>query len=383
MSGRDRLADFQANNGNQNNYGQQQQYGQQQYGQQQYGQQQQAYSPPQQQQQNQYYGGNNSQNQYSQQNQYAQQNQYSPQSNYQQPQQQQPYGGRPQPPSPTRIEMTQVSNKGGAASGNDMNAFFSEVTSIQEDITRIEQNINKIEELHDVSLNGVATEDQSAHTTRQLESITADTTQLSNRTKKRIKDIELANLRLANSPDIQIRRTQAATLKDKFLKTLRRYQSSESEARKKYQGRMERQYRIVKPDATPQEIQQVMESDNQQIFAQSVLQSTRYGDANRALREVQSRHDDIKKIEKTILELHQLFIDMETLVTDQAVVLNTIEENTQQTDVHLETGNKEVDVAITNARGARKKKWICFIILLIVLIIIAVVVYLQLKPKNP
>lgn len=44
-----------------------------------------------------------------------------------------------------------------------------------------------------------------------------------------------------------------------------------------------------------------MESDNQQIFAQSVLNSTRYGDANRALREVQSRHDDIKKIEKTIL----------------------------------------------------------------------------------
>lgn len=57
-------------------------------------------------------------------------------------------------------------------------------------------------------------------------------------------DIELANLRLANSPDIQIRRTQAASLKEKFLKTLRRYQSSESEARKKYQGRMERQYRI-------------------------------------------------------------------------------------------------------------------------------------------
>lgn len=57
-------------------------------------------------------------------------------------------------------------------------------------------------------------------------------------------DIELANLRLANSPEIQIRRTQAASLKEKFLKTLRRYQSAESEARKKYQGRMERQYKI-------------------------------------------------------------------------------------------------------------------------------------------
>jgi len=61
------------------------------------------------------------------------------------------------------------------------------VTSIQEDITKIEQNISKIEELHNISLNSVTTEDQTARTTRQLEGITADTTQLSNRTKKRIK----------------------------------------------------------------------------------------------------------------------------------------------------------------------------------------------------
>ncbi|KAI8357169.1 syntaxin-like protein [Mortierella sp. GBAus27b] len=268
-------------------------------------------------------------------------------------------------------------NKGGNAGSSDMGAFFSEVTSIQDDITKIEQNVSKIEELHDVSLNNVASEEQTVRTTRQLESITADTTQLSNRTKKRIKDIELANLRLANSPDINIRRTQAAQLKEKFLKALRRYQSSESEARKKYQGRMERQYKIVKPDATPEEIAQAVEGDNQQIFAQSVLQSTRYGDASRALREVQSRHDDIKKIEKTILELHQLFIDMETLVTEQAVVMDSIEETVQQTEVHLETGNKEVDVAIVNARGARRKKWICLFIILIIIIIVVVVLGIQ------
>ncbi|KAF9273976.1 Plasma membrane t-SNARE, secretory vesicle fusion [Linnemannia elongata] len=354
MSGRDRLADFQGQPNNNQGYGQQQQYGQQQYSQQQY--------PPQQQYGQQQYG----QQQYGgQQNQYNNQQQFAQQSQYQQPRQQQQ-----QFPPPVRIEMSNVS----ATSSDDMNAFFAEVTAINEDITKLEQNITQIEELHDISLNSVSSEDQAARTNRQLEGITADTTQLSNRIKRRIKDIELANLRLARSPNIQIRSTQAKSLKDKFLKTLRRYQSSESEARKKYQGRMERQYKIVKPDATPAEIAQATESDNPQIFAQSVLQSTRYGDANRALREVQSRHDDIKKIEKTIVELNQLFIDMETLVTEQAEVMNTIEENTQQADTHLETGNKEVDVAIDNAKGARRKKWICFFISLILLIIIVIVV---------
>jgi syntaxin 1B/2/3 len=70
---------------------------------------------------------------------------------------------------------------------------------------------------------------------------------------------------------------------------------------------------------------------------------------------------------------------METLVTEQAEVMNVIEENTQQTDIHLETGNKEVDTAIVNARGARKKKWICLIITIILLAIIGYVVYTQVQ----
>lgn len=61
------------------------------------------------------------------------------------------------------------------------------MTSIQDDIARVQQNITRIEELHNISLNNVSTEDQTAQVARQLEGITADTTQLSNRIKKRIK----------------------------------------------------------------------------------------------------------------------------------------------------------------------------------------------------
>ncbi|KAG0360175.1 Plasma membrane t-SNARE, secretory vesicle fusion [Podila minutissima] len=322
----------------------------------------QQYGQQQQQQQQQQYGGQ----QYGAQGQFAQQAQYTP------PQQQQQY-------PPVVIPMSNVSN-------SNEGSFFTEVTSIQEEIARVNQNIDRIEQLHDQSVNAVASEEQASHLARQLEGITADTTQLSNRIKKRIKDIELTNLRNPNSADIELRRTQAATLKQKFLTTLRRFQNAESEARKKYQGRMERQYKIVKPDATAQEIQQVLASDNQQIFAQSVLQSSRYGDANRALREVQTRHDDIKKIERTITvptqsqqELHQLFVDMETLVTEQAEVINVIDDNTQKTDTHLHDANNQIDIAIDNAEGARRKKWICLFITIIIIAILAIVLTKALK----
>lgn len=44
----------------------------------------------------------------------------------------------------------------------------------------------------------------------------------------------------------------------------------EKEFRKKVKDRVERQYRIVNPQATEEEVRQVTESDNPQVFSQAV-----------------------------------------------------------------------------------------------------------------
>jgi syntaxin 1B/2/3 len=60
-------------------------------------------------------------------------------------------------------------------------------------------------------------------------------------------------------------------LKKKFIKTIQRYQDIERIFEKKHRQRIERQILIVKPDATPQEIENAIDSDNTpQIFAHSV-----------------------------------------------------------------------------------------------------------------
>jgi Syntaxin len=86
----------------------------------------------------------------------------------------------------------------------------------------------------------------------------------------------------------------------------------------------------VKPDATPEEVRAVVEDDQGgQIFSQAVrltlsfllfevfsdifyqlMNSNRYGESRAAYREVQERHEDIKRIERTIAELAQLFNDV-------------------------------------------------------------------------
>lgn len=100
------------------------------------------------------------------------------------------------------------------------------------------------------------------------------------------------------------------------------------------------------------------------------MQSSRSGQAKQVLSEVQSRHDDIKKIEKTILvsenfkldlllltvyiqELHQLFVDMQMMVEQQAETLTQIEVHAEHTMVDLEQGVKDVDRAIVSAKSTR------------------------------
>ena len=45
-----------------------------------------------------------------------------------------------------------------------------------------------------------------------------------------------------------------------------------------------------------------------------LLNSNRYGESRAAYREVQERHEDIKRIEKTLGELAQLFNDVGALL---------------------------------------------------------------------
>jgi syntaxin 1B/2/3 len=99
---------------------------------------------------------------------------------------------------------------------------------------------------------------------------------------------------------------------------IQEYREVEAKSREKHRARMERQYKIVKPDATQEEIRYAMDTDQgSQVFANALTQSTRYADARNAYREVQERHADIQRIAETMTELQQIFNDLAALVERQ------------------------------------------------------------------
>lgn len=266
-------------------------------------------------------------------------------------------------------------------SGNS-NTFFGRISEIQDMIRQIDLNVNRISDLHSRSLNNVGEAAQLAAES-ELSSVAQQTSMYTNFVKTSIKSLESEAVKIpASGPAPEgvgrnVRLTQIGAAKNRFKETIMRYQEVEKAYRTKYRQRTERQLRIVKPDATQAEVQSALEGEasGQQIFSQALMNSNRQGEARGALREVQERHTDIQRIERTITELAALFQEMSILVEQQDEQLNVIKDHAQHTEHEVQAGRQQTDKAVVAARRARKRRWICFwLVIIIIAIIIAAVV---------
>lgn len=262
--------------------------------------------------------------------------------------------------------------------GSDLGPFFAEVESIQDQIKQLHQNINHVSELHARRL--ASTDDMTQSTTgQQLTQLTTQTTGLTNSIRNRITVLNDANRKSPQGDQgFNTRKLQIANLQNSFKRALEEYNLVEKRSREKYRDRMARQIKIVKPDATDDEIRAAWD-DSQggaQIFSQALVSSRTQG-ARAAFAEVQSRNQDLRKIEETITQLAQMMQDMATLVLEQDESVRMIETQAVQVNSDVENGLQQTKKAVKSARRARRMRWACFIILLCIIIVVVVVVVVE------
>jgi syntaxin 1B/2/3 len=109
-----------------------------------------------------------------------------------------------------------------------------------------------------------------------------------------------------------------------------------------------------------------------------LLNSDRRGQATSTLRNVKERHEAIQNIERQMVELAQLFQDLDQIVQQQEPLVANIEQKGEEINDNVKAANVEIDGAIVKARSRNRKKWWCLLVVLliiIVLIIIGVVVW--------
>ncbi|KAI1019525.1 hypothetical protein LB505_000583 [Fusarium chuoi] len=244
-------------------------------------------------------------------------------------------------------------NAGGFGQG-DPNAILNECRDIDRGIDTVEQNLEQLRMIQQRTLDDADSSGSSA-ASRQLDSLSADTMSLYRELTERVRTVK------SNPEAKSPKNNPHVTRIDRRLKAaITQYQQVESQFRKRTQDQMARQYRIVRPDASEQEIQAAVEdTTGGQVFSQAMMQSDRQGRARAALSAVQDRHQALIKIEQQMVELAQLFQDMDTLVVQQEAAVTQIEQKGEEVVENLDKGNEEIGVAVNTARKTRKKKWIC------------------------
>lgn len=74
---------------------------------------------------------------------------------------------------------------------------------------------------------------------------------------------------------------------------------------------------------------------------------------------VKARNEAIQKMERALIELAQMFQDLDAVVIQQDAAVQNIEQQGEQVEENVAKANVQIDGAIGSARAARKKKFWC------------------------
>eukprot|EP01055_Gregarina_sp_Pseudo9_P001318 Gregarina_sp_Pseudo_9__1317@NODE_1880_length_1277_cov_28_443457_g1744_i0_p1_GENE_NODE_1880_length_1277_cov_28_443457_g1744_i0NODE_1880_length_1277_cov_28_443457_g1744_i0_p1_ORF_typecomplete_len324_score68_69Syntaxin/PF00804_25/1_7e47SNARE/PF05739_19/3_4e13Syntaxin_2/PF14523_6/7_1e07Syntaxin_2/PF14523_6/94GHMP_kinases_C/PF08544_13/4_3e03GHMP_kinases_C/PF08544_13/1_2GHMP_kinases_C/PF08544_13/15Orf78/PF06024_12/0_0038CD225/PF04505_12/0_0069Synaptobrevin/PF00957_21/1_8e03Synaptobrevin/PF00957_21/1_4 len=204
-------------------------------------------------------------------------------------------------------------------------------------------------------------------------------------TKKALESLKQENdlfrSRNPESSEARIRENMHAVLTRKFRELLTEFQTIQTEYKKTVKEKIERQVKIVYPEASEKEVQEMVDDADagaaqQAIFARmtGAHESLAY-----AYQDIQDKHRDVKRLEQSVQELHQMFVDLATLVEAQGELLDQIEYAVGAAKDYTEKAEKDLVQARRNQQ--KSKKWACWIstclIIVCVIVILPVVVYLS------
>ncbi|XP_054647720.1 syntaxin 3b isoform X1 [Dunckerocampus dactyliophorus] len=232
-----------------------------------------------------------------------------------------------------------------------MDEFFSQIEDIRNSIDKIDENVAEVKKLYSVILSA-PTSDQK--TQEDLEAITNDIKKMANNARNKLKTIE-RNLESEEqervSADMRIRKSQHAVLSRKFVEVMTKYNEAQVDFRERSKGRIQRQLEITGKATTDEELEEMLESGNAAVFTAGIVDS---GISKQALSEIEARHKDIVRLESSIKELHDMFVDIAMLVENQGGMIDRIESNMDQSVGFVERAVADTKKAAKFQQEARR-----------------------------
>uniref|UniRef100_A0A8C0IQ72 Syntaxin-1A n=1 Tax=Chelonoidis abingdonii TaxID=106734 RepID=A0A8C0IQ72_CHEAB len=234
-----------------------------------------------------------------------------------------------------------------------MDEFFEQVEEIRGFIDKISENVEEVKRKHSAIL-ASPNPDETAFFCPQPG------------IEQSIEQEEGLN---RSSADLRIRKTQHSTLSRKFVEVMSEYNATQSDYRERCKGRIQRQLEITGRTTTSEELEDMLESGNPAIFSSGIIMDSNI--TKQALNEIETRHSEIIKLENSIRELHDMFMDMAMLVESQGEMIDRIEYNVEHSVDYVERAVSDTKKAVKYQSKARRKKIMIIICCVVLGIIIA------------
>ncbi|KAJ3197185.1 Plasma membrane t-SNARE, secretory vesicle fusion [Irineochytrium annulatum] len=189
-------------------------------------------------------------------------------------------------------------------------------------------------------------------------------------------------LRSSNGGDAKERQNLFEVTGRQLRSAVQDFRNVEVEIASSQRARFAREYRIVNPQASQQDIDRAMESGGS-VFGDALLQG-RLDQQRGMLNAAEERKQALLKIQRGMEELLTLTQELDSMVNTQQVWIDQIETKVLETHVQVQEANVQLGTATNYAVAARKKKWIVFWIVLVVLIVIgiAIAIYVVTNKKS-
>ncbi|XP_028852554.1 syntaxin-2 isoform X2 [Denticeps clupeoides] len=256
--------------------------------------------------------------------------------------------------------------------GGFMDDFFRKVEEVRGLIDKISSEVEEVRKKHSAILSAPNPDEKTKQELEQLTSeIKRDVTTVRTKLKSMQQSLPPDSTANRASADYRIQKTQHTVLSRKFVEVMSKYNETQVAFRERSKGRIQRQLEITGRTTTSEELEDMLESGNPSIFTSDIISDSQI--TRQALNEIESRHQDIIRLESSIKELHDMFTDLATLVETQGEMINNIEKNVSSALDYVGSAKEECRKAVKHQKKARRKiiyVAICVAVLIAVLAII-------------
>ncbi|XP_035495442.1 syntaxin-2 isoform X1 [Scophthalmus maximus] len=263
-----------------------------------------------------------------------------------------------------------------------MESFFRRVEEVRGLIDKISYQVEEVRKMHSMILTAPNPDDSPKD---QLDALTNHIKGNANVVRTKLKSMEQSMPKddavNRSSVDFRIQKTQHTVLSRKFVEVMTQYNETQVFFRERSKGRIRRQLEITGRVTTNEELEVMLESGNPSIFTSDIISDSQI--TRQALNEIESRHQDIMRLESSIRELHTMFMDMAMLVETQGDMVNNIENNVSNAAEYILRAKEETKKAVRYQKKSRRKYIILAFALLILLAVIALIVGLSVGLTKP